>query len=160
MFPSHDQGVEIEDPMDISWSGKEPYYKNDKPFDEDSNHAEAIRRLSPYYKTKTYKYFKAEEVKGLKPEFVELLDKARELAGIPFVITSGYRTEDKNEEVGGVDGSAHTKGLAVDLRARNSNEHYKITKAIMAVGISRISRKYPNHIHCDMDTTKPQDVLF
>ena len=108
----------------------------------------------------TYKYFKDSEVVGLKPKLVEMLDKARELAGIPFVITSGYRTLEHNEEVDGVKDSAHTLGLAVDLRARNSTEHYLITKALMDVGFKRISRKYSSHVHCDIDENKPQNVLF
>ena len=107
-----------------------------------------------------YKYFKPNEVVGLKPELVSLLDKARGLAGIPFVITSGYRNVNKNDEVGGVEDSSHTKGEAVDLRARNSNEHFIITKALFQVGFIRISRKYPFHIHTDISQDKPQNVLF
>ena len=109
---------------------------------------------------KTWKYFKPYEVVGLKTELVDMLDKARELAGIPFVITSGYRDANHNEDVGGVKDSSHTKGLAVDIRARNSNEHYLITKALFAVGFKRISKIYKGHIHCDIDTTKAQNVLF
>ncbi len=109
---------------------------------------------------KKYKYFSDKEIVGLKPELVEKLDKARDIAGIPFVINSGYRTLNKNDDVGGVEDSSHLKGEAVDLRARNSNEHFLITKALMQVGFNRISRKYPNHIHVDIAKDKPQDVLF
>lgn len=109
---------------------------------------------------KKYRYFSDKEIIGLKPELVKMLDDARHIAGIPFVITSGYRTAEHNAEVDGVENSAHTSGLAVDLRARNSIEHFKITKALLDVGFKRISRKYPNHIHCDIDETKPQNVLF
>lgn len=109
---------------------------------------------------KKYKYFSPREIVGLKPELVELLDKARGLAGIPFVINSGYRTKDHNNEVGGIENSSHINGLAVDLRARNSNEHFLITKALFEAGFTRVSKKYPNHIHCDIDSTKTQEVLF
>ena len=107
-----------------------------------------------------YKYFTEKEVFGLKEKLVNMLDEAREIAGIPFAINSGYRTLEHNAEIGGVENSSHTLGLAVDLRARNSTEHFKITKALLQVGFSRISRKYPNHIHCDIDDSKPQEVLF
>lgn len=107
-----------------------------------------------------YRYFSEKEIIGLKPELVKMLDDARHLAGIPFFIISGYRTAEHNAEVGGVENSAHTSGLAVDLRARNSLEHFKITKALFDVGFKRISRKYPGHIHCDIDESKPQNVLF
>lgn len=111
-------------------------------------------------KKQKYKYFKDSEILGLKTELVEKLDKARGIAGIPFVINSGYRTMSKNEDVGGVEDSSHIYGEAVDLRARNSNEHFIITKALMEVGFNRISRKYPNHIHVDISKDKPQNVLF
>jgi len=41
-------GIFIQDPLDISLNGNPPYFKNDKPYDTDSNHSEAIRRLLPY----------------------------------------------------------------------------------------------------------------
>jgi len=110
--------------------------------------------------TKKYKYFADWEIVGLKSELVEKLDQAREKAGIPFVITSGKRTTISNAEVGGVNSSAHLTGEAVDLRARDSHEHYLITKALLEVGITRISRGYPKHIHCDIAKDKPQEVLF
>lgn len=109
---------------------------------------------------KKYKYFSTKEILGLKPELVVLLDKARGLAGIPFVINSGVRTKKHNDEVKGVTNSSHLTGKAVDIRARNSSEHFKITKALLEVGFTRLSRRYPNHIHCDIDFTKPQNVLF
>ena len=107
-----------------------------------------------------WKYFKESEVVGLKKELVDMLDKARELAGIPFVINSGYRTVAKNAEVDGVEDSGHIKGEAVDLRARNSTEHFLITKGLLLAGFTRISRKYPLHIHCDISKDKAQNVLF
>ena len=51
----------------------------------------------------------------MNPDFLRKLDKARGIAGIPFRINSGYRTEAHNRKVGGVNDSAHLKGLAVDI---------------------------------------------
>ena len=62
-----------------------------------------------------YKYFKEKEIVGLNTGLVEMLDKAREIAGIPFIITSGVRTPKQNEDAGGVNDSSHRKGLAVDF---------------------------------------------
>jgi hypothetical protein len=134
------------------------YYKNDDPYATDGNFAMAWKELRPYLRR--WKYFTQQEVEGLKPELVDLLDKARGIAGIPFKINSGYRTGTHNAEVGGTEDSSHTKGLAVDLRARNSNEHFLITKALLEVGFKRISKRYGTHVHCDLDSTKPQNVLF
>lgn len=129
-----------------------------------------LHLIKPYIKKTTmnkWKYFKLNEKTGsegtiadLNPKLVDLLDKAREIAKIPFIITSGYRSKETNERVGGIEGSAHTKGLAVDIKAKNSNEHFIITKALMEVGFTRISRCYSGHIHTDIDTTKAQNVLF
>src|SRR5437764_536052 len=71
----------------------------------------------------TYKWFKPEEVEGLDEEFVAKLDQARNLAGFPFVIASGFRTPEKNESIiGAVRDSSHLKGLAVDLVVANDHE--------------------------------------
>ncbi|THB70844.1 MAG: peptidase M15, partial [Desulfovibrio sp.] len=47
-------------------------------------------------------------------DLVVMLDKARTFTATPFTITSGYRSPAHNRKVGGVPGSAHTKGLAAD----------------------------------------------
>ena len=107
-----------------------------------------------------YKYFRAHEIRGLKPKLVDMLDVARELAGIPFVITSGKRSYKENKEVGGVEESSHLTGEAVDIRARNNEEHFVITQGLMMAGFTRISRSYPKHVHVDVDIDKPQPCLF
>lgn len=43
------------------------------------------------------------------------LDIVRERLGVPIKVTSGYRTVAVNAAVGGVDGSQHTTGEAVDV---------------------------------------------
>jgi len=43
-----------------------------------------FRNMSAPQPVPTYKYFKPSEIIGLKPELVALLDKARDLAGVPF----------------------------------------------------------------------------
>jgi len=108
---------------------------------------------------KEYKYFSPKEIVGLKPELVEMLDKARGLAGIPFIINSGYRSKTHNKEVGGVENSSHTTGLAVDLSAPTDSKKFAILKALLDVGFNRIG-VYATHIHADMDSTKSQNVLW
>ena len=53
--------------------------------------------------------------KNMDSSFLAKLEKAREIAGIPFKITSGYRTKTHNEEVGGVPNSSHLIGVAADI---------------------------------------------
>ncbi len=95
----------------------------------------------------------------MKTYFLNMLVEAREKAGIPFVITSGYRTRLHNKRVGGVSGSSHTKGVAVDIRCRNSKDRFKIIQAAIEVGITRIgvSGKF---IHLDADEQKAQNVIW
>jgi uncharacterized protein YcbK (DUF882 family) len=92
---------------------------------------------------------------GLKPEFVALLDKARGIAGVPFKITSGFRTPAQNASVGGVQDSAHETGLACDLAVSDSVTGGKILLALAQVGFKRFGFYGDNHIHVDMDSTKP-----
>lgn len=113
-----------------------------------------------------YKHFTDREVDGLDPTFIEKLDKARDIAGIPFVITSGYRTPEKNQSViGAVPDSSHLKGLAVDLRVTSSREAALVIDAAKSAGIDRRgiyvdSYWNPRHIHIDVDPDKINDVLF
>ena len=92
---------------------------------------------------------------------ISRLNQARELAGIPFIITSGYRCEKHNAEVGGVPTSSHTKGLAVDIAFKDSNQCFKIMKSLLDAGFNRIGINFAkSFIHCDIDGDKPQNVLF
>lgn len=104
-------------------------------------------------------YFKESEVEGLDPEFVAKLDLARSKAGIPFVITSGKRSQENNSAIGGVGDSSHLRGLAVDLRCSSSPDRYKMILALLSVGIKRIGI-YDKHCHVDADLTLPQDVIW
>lgn len=87
------------------------------------------------------------------------LDAARHMAGNPFVINSAYRCEDHNKAVGGVPGSAHTRGLAVDIAAQGSRQRFIIAQALMARGLTRIGVA-SSFVHVDVDTTKDQEVMW
>lgn len=107
----------------------------------------------------SFKYFKESEIAGLNRTLVQKLDLAREHAGIPFIITSGLRTLDLNAEVGGVADSSHLAGLAVDLLVKDSTARFLILKALIDQGFTRIGI-YVTHIHTDIDTSKPQNVIW
>ena len=114
------------------------------------------------------KYFKASEFDSpdqpgtgdkMNPEFLEMLDNAREIAGVPFIITSGYRTETHNALVGGVDSSAHTRGFAADIACRDSKSRYNIINSLQAAGFNRIGIA-STFIHTDNDPDKPSEVIW
>jgi uncharacterized protein YcbK (DUF882 family) len=87
------------------------------------------------------------------------LDSARHMAGVPFVINSAYRCERHNKEVGVVPGSAHTKGLAVDIAAVGSRQRFLIAQSLLARGLTRIGVA-SSFVHVDVDKAKDQRVLW
>lgn len=141
------------------------YYKNDDPYATDGNFAEAFKRLDKYKNISmqpTYKYFKPSEIIGLKPELVALLDKARDIAGVPFSITSGLRTPSQNASAGGVENSAHLLGKAVDIHCPSSVNRLKMVKALLEVGFKRIGIG-KDFIHADIGNSSdnlPEDVMW
>ena len=90
---------------------------------------------------------------------LDMLDDARDYADTEFWITSSYRTPEYNLKVGGVEGSAHTKGRAVDIRADNGSKLFKIVWGALDAGFERIGIG-PGFVHLDNDLTKPHPVIW
>jgi hypothetical protein len=105
------------------------------------------------------RHFSDVEIVGLIPEFVEKLDLARDIAGVPFVITSGRRTQDQNAGAQGVENSAHLRGLAVDLACTSSERRFKIVQGLVQAGFRRIG-VYDRHLHADCDESLPHPVMW
>jgi uncharacterized protein YcbK (DUF882 family) len=93
--------------------------------------------------------------------FLSKLDQAREVAGIPFKVNSGYRTPAHNTKVGGVKSSSHMNipCNAVDIHVKGSVERYKILEAAIIVGFNRIGIG-KNFIHLDTDESKSQEIVW
>lgn len=117
------------------------------------------------------KYFKITEFdspdledsgKNMDKVFLKLLDKARDRAGIPFKILSGYRTKEHNLKVGGRVGSSHCKGLAVDIfLPKGSRERFLIINSLLEVGFNRLGIAFnKGFIHVDMDRSKDENVIW
>lgn len=115
-----------------------------------------------------YKYFDDDDFKratpscsisDMSPALLAKLDRAREIAGIPFVVTSAYRPSEWDVEKGRSGNGAHTRGLAVDIRCRNSFERWLIVMAAIAVGFPRIGVA-KGFVHLDIDTSLPNPVLW
>ena len=114
------------------------------------------------------KYFSIEEFDSpdlpnsgvnMDSEFLAKLEVAREYAGIPFKISSGYRSAEHNIKVGGVSGSSHTKGYASDIVCSSSGQRYTIIKALFDAGFNRIGIA-SSFIHVDNDPDKAPDVIW
>ena len=81
---------------------------------------------------------------------MQKLQKARDIARIPFVINSGFRCPKHNKDIGGKPGSSHIKGLAVDIRCEDDKARFKIVAALLAAGLTRVGIA-PTYIHVDDD---------
>jgi uncharacterized protein YcbK (DUF882 family) len=96
---------------------------------------------------------------AMRWEIVSKLNSIRSTIGRPLIVTSGFRTEEHNAEVGGVDSSAHTGGYAVDIACRDSRLRFLIIQAALNVGISRIGIA-KSFVHLDADPSKPVQVAW
>lgn len=92
-------------------------------------------------------------------DFVLLLNEARKVANIPFIINSGYRSKSHNAKVGGKKNSSHLKGLAVDIKCTNSRDRYIILRSLISCGFHRIGIG-KTFIHVDMDQSKSHKVSW
>jgi len=110
-----------------------------------------------------YKEFDSPDQAGsyehMDVEFLNKLAQARKIAAVGFKITSGYRSPEHNEKVGGVPNSSHTLGHAVDIYAPTSRQKYIIINALLQAGFDRIGIA-KNFIHVDDDPSKNEDVIW
>ena len=114
------------------------------------------------------KYFKESEFTckcGCKENKMQsstmlLLDMARQFAGCPFVITSGYRCEQHNKNVGGSRTSSHLTGYAADIKYSNELQLVRIIYGLTLAGFKRIGiNADKKFVHVDNDPGKP-DAIF
>lgn len=94
----------------------------------------------------------------MQPSTLEMLDRARAIAGVPFVINSGFRTPAQNTRVGGSRNSAHLRGFAVDIRTTPATQDI-IVSALREVGFRRIGI-YRTFVHADNDPSLPAPATW
>jgi len=94
----------------------------------------------------------------MQSAFLEVLDKARELAGVPFKINSGYRCEKHNKEVGSTSRN-HTSGNAADIACTDGPTRFKIVRGLIAAGFKRIGVA-KTFIHADCVEGGPTSIWF
>jgi hypothetical protein len=114
-----------------------------------------------------YKYFKKSEFTCkcgcdktiISEELLQMLDKARGFAKIPFVVTSGYRCDNHPESKKNPT-SSHIKGLAVDIKCSDSNTRAIMIDALVYAEFERFGID-KSFIHADIDVVdKPSPVIW
>ena len=95
-------------------------------------------------------------------EFLHKLDEARMLAGTPFKITSGYRSEAYNEDLRkrgykASKQSSHCKGCAVDIAVNSGLQRSAIVCALIKAGFTRLGIA-KTFVHVDLDKSKQNSI--
>ena len=70
--------------------------------------------------------------------FLLKLDLLREACGFPFIITSGYRSEDHPIEAKKEKAGTHAQGIAADIKVRDGVQRFKIVEEAIKMGFSGI----------------------
>lgn len=98
-------------------------------------------------------------LQDMKQDTMTMLDRARQLAGIPFKLNCAYRSVAWDKAKGRSGNSAHTRGYAVDIAANNSTTRLKVVKGLIGAGFNRIGIG-KTFVHADNDPSLPQGVMF
>ncbi len=114
------------------------------------------------------KYFKEPEFRGCIPSCslqdmnqatMSKFDTAREIAGIPFVINSAYRSPVWDRSKGRSGTGAHTLGRAIDIRCNSDRNRFLIVNALIKAGFTRIGIA-KTYIHADDSSLHSQQVVW
>jgi len=100
---------------------------------------------------------------GIKNSLREKLEAARVIANMPFIINSGFRcVNNQNDLIArglSEPTSSHPKGLAVDIAAKDSRARALIVGAALKAGITRIGIA-KTFIHLDIDDSKDPNLIW
>lgn len=96
---------------------------------------------------------------NMDEDFLRLIDQIRHRCGFAFVVNSGYRSNDYNEQIGGSEDSAHTRGTAADIRVEGSRQRYFLVKEALNHGVTRIGIG-DGFVHIDNDEQNDQEVIW
>lgn len=116
----------------------------------------------------TAKYFKEAEfnrcspscsLQDMKQTTISKLDTAREIARIPFVLNSAFRSPEWDKSKGRSGTGAHTTGNAVDIRCTSDRNRFLIINALIKAGFKRIGVA-KSFIHADDSETHSQSVTW
>lgn len=78
------------------------------------------------------------KLEDMSPSFMNRLQMARNLAGIPFRINSAFRSVDYERVKGRSGSSMHCLGRAVDISCKDSLSRYRIVNSALSAGFRGI----------------------
>lgn len=110
--------------------------------------------LSKNFKVREFRCRDGSDTIFIAPKLVEVLQKVRDRIGKPLVISSGYRTESYNKEIGGVDYSQHKYGTAADVRCTGVKPEIIKEIAEEILGDTGGVGLYPWGVHIDVREIK------
>ncbi len=114
------------------------------------------------------KHFKIEEFDDptvpdtgieMDSDLVYKLDAIREECNFPFLVTSGFRTREHNEELKAKANSAHTTGNAVDIFCTSGARRMRMVQVALSYNIKRIGVK-KDCVHLDNSPSLPSPSLW
>ena len=96
---------------------------------------------------------------SVSPALVDILEDIRAYAGVPLVITSGFRCPEHNAAVGGSANSAHLTGEAADIFVSGNLDRFKILEGVFMSMVTRTGIA-ESFIHVDVKANAPQEVCW
>ena len=99
---------------------------------------------------------------NIDPALVQMCETIRDSIGVPLIVNSGVRCEKHNAKVGGVKGSYHTQGKAVDLSCTlGARKLFEAIRNLYEAGKLpglEYCLLYPTFVHIDIG--KPRNQRF
>lgn len=112
------------------------------------------------------KYFAPQEfikvgctIDDINPDSLARLDRARDIAGVPFVINSAYRSPEHEKNKGRSGTGAHTLGRAFDIACMDSACRWKIVFGALSAGFTRIGIA-STFVHLDDSPAHPNPRIW
>jgi uncharacterized protein YcbK (DUF882 family) len=87
-------------------------------------------------------------------DFIHSLDTLRAACGFPFIISSGYRSEQHSVESRKAKPGQHCEGIAADIRVNGGSQRFAIVSNAIEQGFRGIGVA-KTFIHVDRRTTSP-----
>ena len=98
-------------------------------------------------------------LQDMNQDTINMLDWARELAGIPILLNCAFRSVDWEKKQGRTGTSSHTLGCAVDIHCTNSRNRFILIDALIKAGFNRIGVD-ELFIHADNSPKHDKNVFW